>query len=266
MKEDGMKGHTRDAYENHNVELLTRELEKSLYQHFIPGMIHNFANPLNGIMGRTKLLQRRVEQSFARQQDGDDTVLTGDALEKVVRDIELIASGGDQFFELFNVVVGKFQRLGDTMERMVNLSQLIAAEIAFFDFYLDYKHNVKKKLILNDDIPTITAVPAELSLCLSALVGHSMASMNDVDSRCLVVMADYDGRNVVARIEDTGAVMDDETADLLASVVRGDPLPLSLNGMPGVIYAVALLAHRNASVYMQREGGVNRYILTFPVE
>jgi len=261
-----MEDYMPETHENHNVEVLIRELEKNLYQHVIPGMIHNFANPLNGIMGRTRLLQRRVEQNCAQQQDGGDTALTGEALEKVVHDIELIANGGDQFFELFNVVVGKFQRLGDTAARKVNLSQLIAEEMSFFDFYLDYKHNVKKKLILHSDIPSITAVPAELSLCLSALIECSMASMNDVDSKCFVVMTDYDGRNVVARIEDTGAAMDEEMVGILTSVVRGDRPSLSMNGMPGVFHAVSLLAYRNASFEIEREGGVNRYILTFPVE
>ena len=44
---------------------LYTHLEKKFVETFLdellPGIFHNFANPLNGIMGRSKLMQRRLD-------------------------------------------------------------------------------------------------------------------------------------------------------------------------------------------------------------
>jgi len=54
--------------------------EKDLYTHLekkfvatfldelIPGIFHNFANPLNGIMGRSKLMQRRLDDFVKKME------------------------------------------------------------------------------------------------------------------------------------------------------------------------------------------------------
>ena len=43
---------------------MINEFETTFVQELVPGILHNFANPLNGIMGRSRLLQRKVEKSF----------------------------------------------------------------------------------------------------------------------------------------------------------------------------------------------------------
>jgi len=47
------RGEIYQALEDDFSETFIREL--------MPGILHNFANPLNGIMGRARLLQKRME-------------------------------------------------------------------------------------------------------------------------------------------------------------------------------------------------------------
>ena len=45
---------------------LVKKFVATFLDELMPGIFHNFANPLNGIMGRSKLMQRRLE-NFVRK-------------------------------------------------------------------------------------------------------------------------------------------------------------------------------------------------------
>ena len=52
----------RTVMEKDNKQtLLEKEFLATFLKELMPGILHNFANPLNGIMGRSKLLQRRID-------------------------------------------------------------------------------------------------------------------------------------------------------------------------------------------------------------
>lgn len=248
-----------------SADALKRELESHMIRHIIPGMLHNFANPINGMMGRAKLLQRRLE---ARGKGSDisekDECLSSEILEKVIHDVDLISKGGDQLLEIFNIVVGKFQRLYDMTEQHINMSELIRDEMAFFDFYLDFKHTVKKKTLLDYSIPLVRGVPAAFSMSLSAFINHSMNSMKDSDSKCLVVMTGHDSDHVFVRIEDMGVPLGDDDKTRLAAIAGKEVKPLSLNGAPGIFHAAAVLGSYGASIDVEGEGGINRFIVKLP--
>ena len=76
-----------DAY-----RFLEREFEGTFIEELIPGILHNFANPLNGIIGRTRLLQRRLEEAIRKTREAypDAERALGEDHAKLLKDIELI--------------------------------------------------------------------------------------------------------------------------------------------------------------------------------
>ena len=178
----------------------------SYLMEIIPGILHNFANPLNGILCRSELLQRRAERLKLIINNADN--IDPEILEnckKIIYDAGLIAKESDRFFSMFNDVTGKFQRLNDTDSQRINLSELVEAEMKFFQFYRNVKHNIKKKLILDREMPEITGVKADYSIFLSAIIRHSVNSMKDSELKELVVSTGHNDSHVYVKIEDTGA-------------------------------------------------------------
>ncbi|MBW2637034.1 MAG: hypothetical protein JRC86_05855, partial [Deltaproteobacteria bacterium] len=114
------------------IKELKKEFELT-FGELILGIIHNFANPLSGILGRSGFLEEKARKSCELITDSDyktyDEILEG--CKKINRDAGLIAREGDTLFGLFNDVTGKFQRLHDTGLQRINLSELIEAEMAF---------------------------------------------------------------------------------------------------------------------------------------
>ena len=127
--------------------------EKDLYTHLeklfvatfldelIPGIFHNFANPLNGIMGRSKLMQRRLDDFVKKMEMRYPNIESelGMDYKKLISDIHSINNESEKFFDMFRIATGKFYALGTEGVEQLNLSSLIEAELGFADFYMDYK-------------------------------------------------------------------------------------------------------------------------------
>jgi hypothetical protein len=67
----------------------------------MPGVLHNFANPLNGIMGRAKLLQRRLEDSIKKMEARFPGFAQDFGAEKIIKDVHTISGESDRFLILF---------------------------------------------------------------------------------------------------------------------------------------------------------------------
>jgi len=208
----------RGGTEGYNAfEEMVKEFQASFTTELIPGILHNFANPLNGIMGRSRLLQRRAIkhlENISEYAQIDEEKLK--ECRKVIDDTDLIVNETDKLFNLFNDVAEKFRRLSDTAVRKINLSELIKTEIAFFDFYLDFKHQVKKNLMLDDEISEVTGSPADYSIALSTLIRYVANSMRDSEKKILIVSTSSDVTHVCVRIGNTSAqTFSDDEKELL---------------------------------------------------
>lgn len=129
-----------DYQDIYNV--LEKEFQDTFIEELVPGIVHNFANPLNGIMGRSRLLQRKLMEIMKRT-DAEKDASYIEHNQKLVRDVESIAREADRLSSLLQNVTGKFCAIGNRNIQKINLSELIELEMKFFDFYLDFKHKIK---------------------------------------------------------------------------------------------------------------------------
>ena len=84
----------KETREAEMFRLLEREFEGTFIEELIPGILHNFANPLNGIIGRTRLLQRRLEEAIRKTREAypEAERTLGEDHAKLLKDIELITT------------------------------------------------------------------------------------------------------------------------------------------------------------------------------
>jgi signal transduction histidine kinase len=246
-----------------------RKLEKAflstLLGDLIPGVVHNFANPLNGIMGRSKLLQRRLANSIQKL----DATYPGFAREfeedKITRDINTIATEADRLFDIFRDFAGKISTLSSNEPERINLSRMMESEVRFADFYLDFKHDVHKTFQIDDNLPEIIGDAADYSLCISTLINSARERMKNCPERAISISTSHDVTHINILFQDTGVAISENCKKISTDdrdfIFDIDVLP---EAERGTCYALLLLKHYGARMRIDAENGRNIISLSIP--
>jgi signal transduction histidine kinase len=246
---------------------LEREFESTLTGELIPGFLHNFANPLNGIMGRSKLLQRKLEISISGNSGQPDP---GELYSKIIRDVDLLSRDTDRLSGLLQNVAEKFNAISRTNPQPVNLSEIIAIEIEFFDFYLDFKHNIRKKINLNPDIPEVMGIPADYSLSLWALLRNAMLNLKNCEPKELHISTGYEAGHVQIQLADSGAGLAEKEWNACMDCL--DHSRVAASSGPGLplesilMRSFFLFKKYKAQFRMENENGMNVLTISIPVK
>lgn len=188
----------------------------------IPGIIHNFANPLNGIMGRAQIMKRRLDHFSTTVKENDPNFLPAclDLLGRLGTDVASINSEADRFCHLFQNVGERFQRMQNSDEELFSLVQLIASELHFADNYLDFKHHIRKAFQPNENIPLVRGNPAYYSLCIWALLRQVVLDAQDASQKTLSIKTTFQDGCVTVQLRNGIATTDQGEGTKETSVFR----------------------------------------------
>lgn len=237
---------------------LEKRFVATFLDELMPGIFHNFANPLNGIMGRSKLMQRRLED-FVRKIETRHPEIekeSGADYRKLMSDINAINDASEEFFNMFRMATGKFYALGARDAGSLNLSALIEAELGFADFYLEYKHKVKKEIHLDMGVPSITGKAAYYSIALWMLIQEAAKNVQAGGEGAFRIITSSDDQCVILSISDIGASLVPGWQEILSSLNSNpDHLTCSSEEQKNVIGALMLcrLAGEGVSVTHDRD-------------
>ena len=227
----------------------------------IPGIIHNFANPLNGIMGRGQIMRRRFDQLMEKLRQTCPQAVLGhqDLFDKLSRDIEEVNNESDRCCQMFQDVSGKFYSLSTHDWGKFSLHQLITMELRFADYYLNFKHQIKKDVRLDDGIPPVSGHFAHCSLIVWAIMRQAMHDMLASPERTLTIRTIREEEGALISLEypaaespggNTGATVAD-------SPCPGDPVVRREENLLSL--AERLLASMDSKLEIREENG-RRYL------
>lgn len=249
-------------------EAIYQELEGEFLATFMgelmPGVLHNFANPLNGIMGRAKLLQRRLEDSIRKMEARFPDFAHDFGADKILKDINTISGESARFFSLFRDVADKFAALACREPSGINLSQLVETEIGFADFYLDFKHDIQKNIKLDFNLPVFQGTAADCSLAIGMLFISAKERMKNSPHKEITIETGRDTRNILFAIEDSGEAISaacralSRQKDAEFDFASFPPVDRGLGG------ALTLLRYAGAACKISRTRGKNKISLGIP--
>jgi signal transduction histidine kinase len=252
-----------------NYLVLQKEFAETFTKDLIPGILHNFANPLNSIMGRSKLLQRRFEEVTAKITQAHPEVAdeSGEDFQRIKTEITTINNESEIFFDLFRSLSAKFYMLDSKGESRINLSQLLTDEIRFFFFYLDFKHELKTTMKLNYDVPSFKGNVAELSLAFWKLIRFAVSRSLASILKELYIETTHDNKNVIVLIRDSGAVLPAADIENLLKQLR--PNPEGGQGSvidPGILPSLLIMNKYQAKINILSEENCSTISLKFPYQ
>ncbi|MGV8078698.1 MAG: hypothetical protein AB2L22_01365 [Syntrophales bacterium] len=240
------------------IQELERALEEAfaetLLYAFVPGLLHNFANPLNGIMGRAKILERRLENMQATLLK-NAALLPGTLPEdwpKVQSDVRLLNSESERFADVFQDVASRFGILTHKKEDRFDLPSLVRREVRFADHYLDFKHRVRKVLNLSDGVPPVRGVQAHFSMALWAMLRHAAVRMGSPGEHEIHVTIGKEGDRVRLEMRHTGAPLTDEEREDIRGVLEENREP-RIRDNPHYAFSLSLLVWKHYGAILSAE-------------
>jgi signal transduction histidine kinase len=207
-------------------QMLVKAFEATFIEELIPGILHNFANPLNGIMGRAQILQRRLNDTIAKMNDQYPAAATAfsESHKKLVSDVASICQESDRFYNMFQDVSGKFYAIGASSPEMLDMSRLLASELRFADYYLDFKHEVIKELNFEASLPEIFGISNYYALCFWSLFRHAMVRIKADAEKILYISTSREDGRVIVRLRFHGLPLNENENLMIEASVSGQAL------------------------------------------
>jgi len=246
---------------------LKEDFEATFTKELIPGILHNFANPLNGIMGRSKLLQRRIEDTIKKIENLYPDAAEGMAadFQKISSDIRAVNQESDFFFKMFRDVSGKFYSLASREKDSVNLSKLLDAEMRFANFYLDFKHEIKKDSQFRDELPELSVNLADFSMAFWRLIRFAMSRALASQEKELYISTNNDEKNVNVLIKYSGDKISKEKVKQIIDKIQSCSCDKSADEVDSGAYIPLLLFSKyQAKIEINHDNDLNAISVSFP--
>jgi len=248
-----------------------RKLEEAFAATFIkeliPGILHNFANPLNGIMGRTKLLQSRIEENVKKMEETYPVAAPEmmEGIQRIRKEIRTVIQESESFLEVFKDVAAKFCVLSAKGEDNINISQLMDSEMRFVDFNLDFKHSIKKNIRLDNDVPDFKGNIAELSMAFWALIRFAMSRAQSSQMKEVSITTEHDNKYVSIFIKNSGEALPTASIDTLMEGVSSGSQEMQGSVIDqGVLNAFLILNKYDARINMFSEENFSTISIGLP--
>jgi len=149
----------------------------------IEGIVHNINSPLNTVLGYAQLLKRDLKDN---------------------NDIDRIIEAGKNIAQTVKGLLTKTKQSNISIDRPVDINEIISQELDFCQHNLFFKHYVKLTTDFKDNIPTVTASYGDLSLCIANVINNAIQAMKDSEQKELTVRTYNKNKMIYIEIADTG--------------------------------------------------------------
>jgi len=149
----------------------------------IEGIVHNINSPLNTILGYAQLLKKDLKENS---------------------DIDRIIEAGKNIAHTVKGLLTKVKQSNISIDRPININEMILQELDFCKHNLFFKHYVTLKTDLQKDLSTVTASHGDLSLCTANLINNAIQAMKDAVQKELTIRTFEKNDMVNIEVTDTG--------------------------------------------------------------
>jgi len=149
----------------------------------IEGIVHNINSPLNTVLGYAQLLKRDLKDN---------------------NDVDRIIEAGKNIAQTVKGLLTKTKQSNISIDRPVDINEIISQELDFCQHNLFFKHYVKLITDFKDNLPTVTASYGDLSLCIANVINNAIQAMKDSEQKELTVRTYNKDKMINIEITDTG--------------------------------------------------------------
>jgi signal transduction histidine kinase len=161
-------------------------------------------------------------------------------------------------------VTEKYRAVSDKTIQKINVSHLVELEMKFFDFYLEFKHSIKKTVSLDRELPVVKGILSDYSLALSALMIHSMEASKESTSKEFYISTQFENGLICIKIQNQGKPISDDQRRYIFEEFQATPSSLDTRGIGELGCAFALLKRWGAVIEINQESHWNTIAVFIP--
>jgi len=141
----------------------------------VPGIVHNLATPMSGVLGATQLLENRIAalMDLVKNLRELDDARRDELLNLSDRNrasVDILARNARHLADLLQVLVQRLTRSSAATREFYCLNDLLQNELRFLDANLTFKHKVKKQLSLAPHLPAVRCVYGHIAAAIDEFV------------------------------------------------------------------------------------------------
>lgn len=210
--------HARETIRKHNkqLEALLEQRTKELIQterqaafgQLVQGIVHNLRGPLTASLGASQLLSWAL-------RDYDDLKKTDSGIEEELMLLRKIKSESDKacdiveksslkLDEMLNslLVKSRTDKINDM--KILDLNNILEAEIDFLHADLRFKHGIEKRFQFSSQTLPIQVVPAEIAQVIHNIVGNALDALHNTSDPELIIRTKKQDKHAILEISDNG--------------------------------------------------------------
>ncbi len=160
----------------------------------IEGIVHNINSPLNTVLGYAQL-------TIKNQPENHDLIK--------------ILEAGKSISHIVKGVLNKSKLDSSSMERAININDLIKQELDLCNHNLFFKHYVDLEIELDEKLPAIDAVYGDISLCLANILNNAIESLEQRPEKKIWINTSANENMLIIEIKDSGEGIKSKNLDII---------------------------------------------------
>ena len=172
------------------------------------GLFHNLNNPLQGLVGMLKVISDDVEEELMWVDSGSGGNSVTERGQELLTDIKGVYDLSRRLSEQVKNIMNRVRNEGNRGVSELDINQIVTDEIKFLEADLFFKHKVKKKLALGDDLPTLYGVYSDISQSFVNIILNAIDAIKGNEKRELTITTSSDDEGINITFHDTGCGID----------------------------------------------------------
>lgn len=149
----------------------------------LPGIVHNFATPLSGVLGATQLLEKRSAtiEELVQEHERLGEAERGELLKQFDRNrtnVEILSRNAKHLADLLQVIVQRISRGSNQNRDFHTLNDLLQCELRFLEAHLAFKHKVRKQVTLSPRAGSVRLVYGHVAQAFEEFVISTLSVHN----------------------------------------------------------------------------------------
>jgi signal transduction histidine kinase len=234
-------------------QLVQAEKMKIIGQ-FTAGVGHNLRTPLSVILSSADLLK-----------------VHGDGNGKVTGYADKIARQGARMAEIIEDLMAKCRKATLRETEKLNINDVLRSELNFLEANLEFKHNVRKEIDFDNDLPQIKGLYTDFSQTFVNLINNAVDAMDGREDKLLRIRTKYDRAHIYVDVEDNGCGIRDEDKekifDFSFTTKTGQSEEGGSSGMGiGLFNSQHLMSKYSAQILVNTRPGETVFTVQIPLQ
>ncbi len=171
-------------------QLLAIEKKAEIGKH-ASQIVHNMNNPLMAVFGSIGIVELMMENAHPD-------------MDKLQNFLGIMKKNAYDLKKIIRSILDHAREGGRSRIEPVNINEIIARALDFFELDYTFKYKTKKNISLTENLPFIKGDSIQIKQIMDNLIKNAIDAMEHSDKKCLGIKTGMKNGNILIKISDTG--------------------------------------------------------------